>query len=377
MTIIKQFRMYSGQVATKVGNIKRVSTKLNLNDKIGSVKVRWLIGRENYRVIPGLYAVGNPTENSDVFVTANYKLSFDHLRKNLDGIDGWILVLDTNGVNVWCAAGKGTFSTGELIDKIWATQLHKVINHRRLIVPQLGATGISAYKVKELTSSDGPTANCAANFTSINFSDLNECLTVDKGFQVVFGPVRAEDIKDFIKHGYKSTPEMRKVNFSMADRMRLTGVDIVYARYKLLVAFAIIFILAGINASGISLDQSVEKGIPGILFISLAYFTGIVITPLLLPYIPVRMFAFKGLITGLLLTLVLFFTNKTGSNTIVTFAWVLLLPAISSFMAMNFTGASTFTSLSGVKKEMKVFVPIQIVLASGGLILFVIGNFKN
>ena len=32
-------------------------------------------------------------------------------------------------------------------------------------------------------------------------------------------------------------------------------------------------------------------------------------------------------------------------------AWMLIIPAISSYLAMNFTGASTYTSLSGVKKD--------------------------
>ena len=65
----------------------------------------------NYKVDPGLYAIGNPNERSPVLVTANYKMSFDNLREALPGRDAWILVLDTRGINVWCAAGKGTFGT--------------------------------------------------------------------------------------------------------------------------------------------------------------------------------------------------------------------------------------------------------------------------
>src|SRR4030042_5350466 len=95
-------------IQTRAGLIRQVTTRLHFRDKLGAVKVRWLIGRNNYKVDPGLYATGSPDETSDVFVSANYKLSFDHLRKNLDGINAWILVLDTKGVNVWCAAGKGT-----------------------------------------------------------------------------------------------------------------------------------------------------------------------------------------------------------------------------------------------------------------------------
>ena len=42
----------------------------------------------------------HPTPNSPVFVTANYTLSFDALRSALAGVNGYIMVLDTNGINV-------------------------------------------------------------------------------------------------------------------------------------------------------------------------------------------------------------------------------------------------------------------------------------
>ena len=104
-----------------------------------------------YRVDPGLYAVGAPDAASPVFVSANYGLSFNVLRRALAGITGWILVLDTKGINVWCAAGKGTFGTAELIHRIQATRLDTVVTHRNLIVPQLGAPGVSAHEVGKAT----------------------------------------------------------------------------------------------------------------------------------------------------------------------------------------------------------------------------------
>jgi len=36
----------------------------------------------------------------------------------MPGRNLWILILDTKGVNVWCAAGKGTFGTEELVFRI-------------------------------------------------------------------------------------------------------------------------------------------------------------------------------------------------------------------------------------------------------------------
>jgi hypothetical protein len=99
-------------------SIPSVSADWSYKDYLGTVKVRWDIGRNNYSVAPGLYKIGNPNSESDVFVSANYKLSFDILRKNLKGLNAWILVIDTKGVNVWCAAGKGTFSTENIFKEV-------------------------------------------------------------------------------------------------------------------------------------------------------------------------------------------------------------------------------------------------------------------
>ncbi len=120
-----------------VGDVPVVKTTLLLSDRIGSWKARWTIGRMRYTVPPGLYAVGNPTDKSPVFVSANYKMSFDRLRSVLGEIDAWLMVIDTKGINVWCAAGKRTFGTEEMVRRIKAVRLDEVVSHRRLIVPQL------------------------------------------------------------------------------------------------------------------------------------------------------------------------------------------------------------------------------------------------
>ena len=112
-----------GSVKTPTGEVPQVSTRLTLRDRMGTWKARWGVGRMHYAIAPGLYAVGTPTDESPVLVTANYKMSFDRLRSQLTSLDAWILVLDTQGINVWCAAGKGTFGTDELIHRIAATKL--------------------------------------------------------------------------------------------------------------------------------------------------------------------------------------------------------------------------------------------------------------
>jgi hypothetical protein len=324
-----------------------VSTNLIFKDYLGAVKVRWGINRDNFKVGPGLYAVGTPGPSSDVFVTANYKLSFDHLRKNLSGIDGWILVLDTKGVNVWCAAGKGTFGTKELVSRIRQTSLDNIVNHKRLILPQLGATGVAAHKVKEET-----------------------------GFNVHYGPVQAYDIPGFLNEGYRAGREMRRITFRFNDRLKLIPNDFIYGKYYLLSALALLYFISGISLHGFSYKEFRSEGGPAILNVFLAYLAGVVITPMFLPYIPGRPFALKGFISGLLVALILVLLNMTGNNIFGSISWFFIVTAISSFMAMNFTGSSTYTSLSGVKKEMKIALPLQIGFALTGIVLQLIGKLN-
>jgi hypothetical protein len=332
-----------GNVQTTAGSIPQIATKLSWKDYFGVLKVRWGIQRNRYRINPGLYAIGTPNGRSDVLVTANYKLTFDIVRKNLDGLHVWLLVLDTKGVNVWCAAGKGTFGTKELVHIIQATSLGTIVQHKRLLVPQLGATGIAAHLVKE-----------------------------SSGFTITYGPVRAADIRLFIQAGYKATKAMRRVNFDFFDRFKLVPNDITYNLRYLLSLFVVMFVLSGINIHGYSIQQTFNNVLPIVKIITVGYVAGLVLTPLLLPYIPTQNFSFKGLITGAIASVLLFLNHSLDGGTLANFAETFFILGFSSFLAMNFTGASTYTSLAGVKKEMRIAVPVQILLVSLALVFFVL-----
>jgi hypothetical protein len=322
-------------------SIPSVSSTLEYKDYLGSVKVRWGIGRDSYTVTPGLYKIGNPHSDSDVFVSANYKLSFDTLRKNLTGIHAWILVIDTKGVNVWCAAGKGTFSTENLINSIKNTSLEQIVKHRRIIVPQLAAPGIAAHIVKERS-----------------------------GFKVIYGPVRAKDIKKFIQEGYKATPAMRRIFFPLKERAKLVPVDLLFNKYKLLIAIGLLFILSGLTREGIIFSKILETSPYPIINIVGAYIAGIVLAPILLPYAPFRVFALKGAFWSIIFTILLKLIWPVSNLEFLAIGLMNL--SLASFMSMNFTGSSTYTSLSGVKKEMKWAVPCQILFAFTGIILFIV-----
>ncbi len=327
--------------------VPNVSQVLSVSDRMGGWKVRWGIKRMHYTIPPGLYSTGSPNESSPVFVTANYKLSFDRLRSSLHNIDGWILVLDTKGVNVWCAAGKGTFGTCELIRQIEQTALSDIVDHRKLIVPQLGATGVSAHEVKSKS-----------------------------GFRVLFGPVRAIDTAAFLANNSRTTDAMRKVNFTLWDRLILAPVEVVSSlKYSIIVA-AMMLILSGFYSEGFALERVTDAGLNSVIMIIGALVTGAVLVPALLPIIPGKPFAIKGAIVGLLtiIPLVILFP-ELFMGTLGKIAWLCLFPTITSYLGMNFTGSSTYTSLSGVLKEMKYAVPTQIMVGVIGMGIWITGLF--
>jgi len=341
-----------GSLQTPTGDVPKISSNLNWSDHWGSIKARWGVGRMHFTVDPGLYALGEPNEQSPVLVTANYKMSFDRLRGTLSNRHVWILVLDTKGINVWCAAGKGTFGTDELVQRIEFSQLNRVVSHRELILPQLAGPGVAAYKVKK-----------------------------HSGFKVLFGPILADDLPAFLDTGMKATFEMRRKTFTLYERMVLIPVELVSALKWSLPILPAFFLLGGLGSPSGFWNGVLNDGLFAVLNLLGALLAGAVLTPILLPWLPGRAFSQKGLIMGLIITLFIalfgaFYLN-IRQNYLNTLAWFFLAPALSAYLAMNFTGASTYTSLSGVRKEMRWAVPFEIVGGVVGLILWVGSRFNS
>ncbi|MBI5118578.1 acetyl-CoA synthase subunit gamma [Candidatus Poribacteria bacterium] len=339
-----------GVIRTEAGTVPRVKTELDLIDHLGAWRARWGIRRMSYSVQPGLYAVGNPTPQSLVLVSANYKLSFDRLRSNLSGRDAWIMALDTKGINVWCAAGKGTFGTDEIVHRLETVGLKDTVSHRKLVLPQLAAPGVSAHEVKRRT-----------------------------GFSVVYGPVRAEDLPAFLDAGMRATAETRLIRFTLYDRLVLIPVELTNWLLYVAIIAAAMFILSGVGPGIFSFGRVVDAGPLTVSLFLGAFLTGTVAVPILLPYLPGRSFSLKGASAGLLFVsaMQLYAWQHGGlfDGRLSVAAWFLLAPAVASFVGMNFTGSSTYTSLSGVLREMRVAVPIQTVCAVLGLGLWLVGRF--
>jgi hypothetical protein len=319
---------FRGWLETSIGRVARIATHMGFRDKLGGCRVRWGIRRMHYNVPAGLYAVGQPTSESPVLVTANYKLSFDLLRRELSGKDLWLLVLET-------------FGTTELISRVEKVQLNKLVKHRTIILPQLGASGVAAHQVRKAT-----------------------------GFKVKYGPVRAHDLPSFLNNGLQASEENRRIHFTIWDRLVLTPVELVGAWKPSLVVLLLVFIIGGLSGQDFSLQGALSRSLsPALIYLG-ALIMGSFVTPLLLPWIPGRAFSLKGAQIGFLWALAVSLTLASTWSLGSMIALFLIAPAIAAYFAMNFTGCSTFTSLSGVQKEMRIAVPVIILcIVSGGVAL--------
>jgi len=329
-----------------IGDVPRVTSTLAWRDRLGHWAMRWGIGRETYRVTPGLYALGTPDATSPVLVTANYKLTFDVVRRDLAGFDAWLLVLDTKGINVWCAAGKGTFGTTELVARIKASRLDEVVSHREVILPQYGAVGVAAHEVRR-----------------------------QSGFKVTYGPVRAVDLPAFIHAGYQATEGMRSTRFSLVERLVLTPVEFTNLWKEMAWAALALFLLGGIGSHGFSLAAAWERGLAAWLTGLGGVLCGAVLVPLLLPWLPGRAFALKGALLGAAVGLTAALVKVDAIGLLNALALLLTVAALSSYCAMNFTGSTPFTSPSGVEKEMRRAIPLQLGAQLLAGVLWMVGAF--
>lgn len=142
---------------------------------------------------PGLRRVGNPDRSSPVLVTCNFELTVREVIDTLtrDGTDCWLLVAPTKGVNVWCAGGAGEFTADTVISVLRTSGIEGLVDHRRLILPQLAANGVNIWSLRDRS-----------------------------GWRPRFGPAHIKDLAAFLKGGKpRAEREQRLVTFGLKDRL--------------------------------------------------------------------------------------------------------------------------------------------------------------
>ncbi|MCX7007315.1 MAG: mercury methylation corrinoid protein HgcA, partial [Kiritimatiellaeota bacterium] len=262
------------------------------------------------------------------------------------GMNAWLLVLDTKGINVWCAAGKGTFGTDELVRRIGESRLHERVAHRRLIVPQLGAPGIAAHEVRKQT-----------------------------GFAVVYGPVYAADLPAFLHANLQATPAMRRIRFSALERLTVAPLELVLYFKQMLLLGLVLALLACLPTAGHSGSALWQRGGQVLGLFVLTGTLASLLGPLLLPGLPTRAFSIKGACLGVALAVLGLWLAGPAWSVLRTAAWLLLAAAGGAHLLLKFTGSTTFTSPSGVRREVRVALPVQITLGIAGLVAWTAAGF--
>jgi NAD-dependent dihydropyrimidine dehydrogenase PreA subunit len=142
----------------------------------------------------GLIKIGSPDRNSPVFLTCNYHLTVQRVKRALESMDAYLLVANSRGINVWCSAAGGHFTNHSVISVLKTSGIEGLVDHKTVVLPQLAATGIEARDIQEKT-----------------------------GWKVVWGPVYARDIPLFFERKLKKTPEMRRVEFPWVQRVEMAA----------------------------------------------------------------------------------------------------------------------------------------------------------
>jgi NAD-dependent dihydropyrimidine dehydrogenase PreA subunit len=150
-----------------------------------------------FRLLPfatktGLRVIGQPGPDAPVFVTCNFDLTVRRVLKSLQGLDCYLLVAPSKGINVWCAASGGMFNAHSVVSVIKTSRIADKVHHRTLVLPQLSAPGIDVVRVERET-----------------------------GWQCRFGPVYAQDIPAYVEANQKKTDSMRRVRFPLGDRLEM------------------------------------------------------------------------------------------------------------------------------------------------------------
>ena len=164
---------------------------------------------------PGLYKAGNPTEDSPIIVTANYEYTYIKVMRDLKGLDAWVLCVDSNGINVWCAARGNDFGNKQLIEAVNATGIDKILKSNKLILPQLSAGGISIPQLPKTFP-----------------------------FKIVFGPVWSKDLKKFLQEKPTKKPDsMKLAKFTLSHRIRAGITHTTFLFRKIFIIPLIVLIL--------------------------------------------------------------------------------------------------------------------------------------
>jgi NAD-dependent dihydropyrimidine dehydrogenase PreA subunit len=178
-----------------------------------------------FRLVPhatrtGLRKIGNPGPDSPVVLTGNYTLTVRRLVEVLAGRDAWLLVANSHGINVWCAAGGGHLTHHDVIAVLRSSGIGDQVHHRRLVLPQLAATGVERRLVRSAT-----------------------------GWAPRWGPARLEDLPEFLDRQQRPKKRHRLMRFPLCERLEMA---LTWALPMALVAFFVLSLLVEVKVAAVT-----------------------------------------------------------------------------------------------------------------------------
>lgn len=192
-----------------------------------------------HRSQTGLFPIGNPGNSSPVIVTGNYTETVRRMKKTMRGQDVWLLVANSKGINVWCAASGGHFTHHDIISAVVVSRATEKVANHTLILPQLGATGIERKKVTEAT-----------------------------GWETIWGPARIEDLPEFLRQGHLATPFQRYMRFPLWERMEMATL---WGIPMIVLGFFIFLLLGGwrvgfsVSVAAAFISYGIFAALPGLV----------------------------------------------------------------------------------------------------------------
>ncbi|MFX1328565.1 MAG: methyltransferase domain-containing protein [Promethearchaeota archaeon] len=292
---------------------------------------------------PGIYQSGNPNEKSQIIVTANYDFTYIKVMRNLKGIDAWVLCVDSNGINVWCAARGDDFGNKQLLEVVEATEIRNITKKKTLLLPQLSAGGVA---IPELP---------------INSEKFP--------FRVKYGPVWSKHIPKFLEDKPAKKPEkMRLAKFTLFHRIRavITHTTFLFRKIFALPLIGLVFLFLSLNL----FDRLWWVG-----ELALLIFLSNFIIALLFPISEfTRRFIFKGIFFGIINIILLGGLSYLIHSSIYYLLWQICFYFwITFFSTMSFSGYTMATSPREIQEEYPTFNLISKILMAISFILLALG----
>jgi hypothetical protein len=267
-----------------------------------------------FSVRPGYYCIGKRSENAPLLLTCNNFLSVFLLARRIGRRSVRLLIVDTNGINVWCSAGEDKFSAEEIIDKAGRAGLMKEGEKTEMILPKLCLSGV-------------------------RLSDLRRA-----GMKPVIGPIYAKDVPVYLDRGEFRDRVSDHFRFGLKSRMFTAVPTSIQFFYWFLGIYLLTFWA----------------------FTSSIIWTAVVLAflyPVLFPYLPGSQFAVKGISLGVLAALVIsVYFSAQGLRIESALSWMLFALATSMFIALSYTGNSPVSNYDNVRKETARFLPAVVML---------------